>query len=143
MRRKSGFVLPSAVFLLVVLGGLAVWIMRLTELSHAQDALEIEGARAYQAAQAGIEAGVHAASQTGNTCTQVAQTLTFGSGTGLARFTVSVTCATFTATEGGSTRTFFRVFSVACNQPASGACPNTTPTLAEYAERHLIATVER
>lgn len=143
MKRESGFVLPSAVFLLVVLGGLAVWVMRLTELTQAQDALEIEGARAYQAAQAGIEAGVYAASQTGNSCTQVAQTLTFASSTALARFTVSVTCNASTATEAGATLNFFQITSVACNQPSGGACPNPSPTAPEYAERHLRATVQQ
>jgi len=141
--RTAGFVLPTAVFLLVVLGGLAVWIMRLTELTHAQDALEVEGARAYQAAQAGIEAGVFAASQTGNTCTQVNQTVTFASTTTLSRFTASVACASSTATEGGTTLTFFQITSVACNQPSSGACPNPTPTSPEYVERHLRATVQQ
>lgn len=143
MKPERGFVLPTAVFLLVVLGGLAVWLMRLTELTHAQDALEIEGARAYQAAQAGIETGVFSASQSGNTCMQVAQTVTFASGTALARFTTSVTCSSSTASEAGATLNFFQITSVACNQPASGVCPNPSPTAPEYVERHLRATVQQ
>jgi MSHA biogenesis protein MshP len=132
----SGFALPAAIFLLVVLGGLAAWMMRLTTATLAQEALELEGARAWQAAQAGVEAGIYAASQ-GSCATR---TLTF---TGqLGRFTATVTCVAHTADEGGQALTLHEITSVACNQPASGACPNAAPTLPEYAERHVRAMVE-
>ncbi len=133
-----GFVLPAAIFLLVVLGGLAGWLMRLTTTTLAQEALELEGTRAYQAAQAGVEAGIYAARINGSCATQ---TLTF---TGqLARFTATVACTAYSADEGGQAVTLYRITSVACNQPSGGACPNAAPTLGEYAERHMTATVER
>lgn len=133
---QTGFALPAAIFLLVVLGGLAGWLMRLTSATLAQEALELEGARAWQAAQAGAEAGVYAALHGG--C--ASQNIALG-GT-LARFTASVTCASSTADEGGVTINFYTITSVACNQPSAGACPNATPTLAEYAERQIMAKVE-
>jgi MSHA biogenesis protein MshP len=133
----QGFVLPAAIFLLVVLGGLAGWMMQLTQATHAQDALAIEGERAYRAAEAGLEAGIYAA-RTNNSCTT--QTLTFSDA--LSRFTVSVTCTSSAANEGGIGLTFFQITSIACNQADSGACPNPTPTLPEYAERQMRAIVE-
>ena len=136
----AGFVLPAAIFLLVVLGGLAAWLMRMTEMSLAQDALEIEGERAYQAAQSGLEAGVFAAQQAGAPCSDVAQDIAFSGY--LARFSASITCTSSTADEGGVTKTFYEINSVACNQPTAGACPNPTPTLLEYTERHIRAVVE-
>ena len=68
---SQGFVLPAAIFLLVVLGGLAAWLMRLGTVTLAQEALELEGARAYQAAQAGLEAGIYTARVNG-ACTPLA-----------------------------------------------------------------------
>ncbi len=139
----SGFVLPAAVFLLVVLGGLAAWMMQLTTATLAQEDLEIQGARAYQAAQAGLEAGISiaAALPAAADCTTVKQTITFVTGQ-LTDFTASVTCLAYTANEGGTIANFFQIASVACNQPTSGVCPNPTPTLGEYAERKMQATVE-
>ena len=133
----SGFVLPSAIFLLVVLGGLAGWLMRLTTVTLATEALELESARAYQAAQAGLEAGIYEARN--GTCT-ANQTLTFTDA--LARFTASVSCTATTADESGTTVSFYEITSVACNQPSGGNCPNATPTLGEYAERRMSAVVE-
>jgi MSHA biogenesis protein MshP len=125
------------VFLLVVLGGLAAWLARLTESSLAQDALELEGERAWQAAQAGLEAGLYATTHAG-TC---AQNVTFTGA--LSRFTASVSCSSSTADEGGSTITLVQITSVACNVPVSGACPNAASTSAEYVERRARATVEQ
>jgi len=134
----AGFVLPAAIFLLVVLGGLAAWMMQLTVATQAQDALAIEGERAYRAAEAGLEAGIYAARQASPVC--AAQTLTFTGA--LSRFTASVTCATSTANEAGTAITFYKITSIACNQSSAGACPNAAPSLQEYAERQIAATVE-
>ncbi len=134
---ERGFALPAAIFLLVVLGGLAGWMMQLTVATQAQDALAMEGERAYQAAQAGLEAGVHAALN--GSCT--AQNIALGNY--LTRFTASVSCASSSADEGGTTVAFHVITSIACNQPSGGACPNAAPSLPEYVERHVSATVER
>ena len=134
---SQGFVLPAAIFLLVVLGGLAGWMMQLTVATQAQDALAIEGERAYRAAEAGLEAGIYAARVSGSCAVQ---TLTF---TGqLSRFTASVGCTSTTANEAGTAITFYQITSIACNQPSGGVCPNATPTLPEYAERRMRAVVE-
>lgn len=136
MRREQGFALPAALFLLVVLGGLSAWLMRMTQMGLAQDVLELEGERAYQAAQAGLEAGIHAARN--GSC--AGQNIVFPGN--LTRFTATVACVAHTADEGGASVTLHEITSIACNQPDGGACPNAAPTLPEYAERHLRAVVE-
>lgn len=141
LRKCAGFALPAAVFLLVVLGGLAAWITRLTQATLVESNLELEGERAYQAARAGLEAGIHQAVQPRASCAQVAQNIHFPADTSLARFVATVSCRQFLADEGGETVTIFQITSVACNEPAGGACPNPAPTLVEYAERHVQATV--
>lgn len=52
---ESGFVLPSAIFLVVILAALGGYMVTLSRTSHISGALDIQGARAYQAARAGIE----------------------------------------------------------------------------------------
>ncbi|MEW5788418.1 MAG: agglutinin biogenesis protein MshP [Pseudomonadota bacterium] len=135
--RSSGFALPAALFLLVVLGGLAAWLMQMGEATLASEALEIEGERAYQAAQAGLESAIYAVTQ-GGAC---AQTVTFTDE--LSRFTATVTCTSHSADEGGVAVNLVEIDSVACNQPASGACPNPDPSAVEYAERQIRAVVEQ
>lgn len=139
MRKAHGFALPTAIFLLVVLGSLAAWLTRLTESTLAQDALELEGERAYLAAQAGLEAGLYAVSHAG-TCSQ---TVNFAVDSHLSRFPATVTCTVTTADEGGTTVTLVQITSVACNQPASGVCPNPAPTSPEYVARRVRATAEQ
>jgi MSHA biogenesis protein MshP len=55
MKRETGFVLPTAIFLLVILAALATYMVSLSRTSHLSSALDIQGGRAYQAARAGIE----------------------------------------------------------------------------------------
>lgn len=52
---ESGFVLPSAIFLVVILAALGGYMVTLSRTSHMSGALDIQGARAYQAARAGME----------------------------------------------------------------------------------------
>lgn len=132
---QRGFALPAAIFLLVVLGSLASWLMHMTEMGMAQDALELEGERAYQAAQAGLEAGIHAARN--GSC--AAQNIVFTGN--LVRFSASVACVAHAIEEGGVNSNLYEITSVACNQPTGGACPNPAPSLPEYAERHMRAVV--
>jgi MSHA biogenesis protein MshP len=58
MHRDRGFTLISALFLLVVLALLGLFIVRVAGLRSSDEALDVGGAKAYQAAQAGIEWGL-------------------------------------------------------------------------------------
>jgi MSHA biogenesis protein MshP len=57
--RQSGVGLVTAIFLLVVLAGLGVAMVGLFTSQQASANLDLQGARAYQAARAGIEWGVY------------------------------------------------------------------------------------
>lgn len=56
-----GFVLPSAIFLLVILAALAAFLVRISTTQSIASAQDVQGARAYQAARAGIEWGLYQA----------------------------------------------------------------------------------
>jgi MSHA biogenesis protein MshP len=54
-----GFALPSAIFLLVVLAGLAAFMLSVFTTSQSAQTLDLNGARAFQAARAGLEWGAY------------------------------------------------------------------------------------
>ena len=56
---SAGFALPSAIFLLVILAGLAAFLVNISMIQHATSAQDVQGARAYQAARAGVEWGLY------------------------------------------------------------------------------------
>lgn len=56
-RRQAGFATVAAIFILVVLGGLGAFVVSLTTTQNINFAHDIESARAYQAARAGLEWG--------------------------------------------------------------------------------------
>ena len=53
--RQSGFLLVTAIFLLVILAALGAFILTISGTQQTSSALDVQGARAYQAARAGIE----------------------------------------------------------------------------------------
>jgi MSHA biogenesis protein MshP len=57
--RPSGFALASAIFIIVVLAALALAITLLTTQTETEHGRDISGARAYQAARAGIDWGAY------------------------------------------------------------------------------------
>jgi MSHA biogenesis protein MshP len=135
MRSQHGFTLATAVFLLVVLGALGAFILTVSTAQHRGAALDIQGARAYQAARAGIEWGLYR-SLRDNACASGAVTF---AGTTLEGFTANVACTAYSADEAGTTVTIHRIVATACNQPP---CPSAAPG-EQYVERQLSATVER
>ena len=95
--KQQGFSLVMAIFVLVVLGLLGGYMVRLSGVQMNTANYALQGARAYQAAHAGIEWAIAAISN-GGSCTQVnAQTaMTF---TGLSGFTVTLSCSSQTYSE--------------------------------------------
>ncbi|MHB1427692.1 MAG: hypothetical protein ACYC5U_06575 [Rhodocyclaceae bacterium] len=134
-RKCGGFAIFSAIFILVVLATLGAFILSISSGQQLGSALDVEGARAYQAARAGIEWGLYQQMQGGVACP--AGNFVPGAAT-LAGFTVSVSCVAVVDAHGGPTvRT---LTATACNQPATGACPNTANPGALYVERRLTVT---
>jgi MSHA biogenesis protein MshP len=141
---QRGFSLIMAIFLIAVLGGIAVFIGRVSTMQHQSSALDEEGAMAYQAARAGIEWGVYQAVIVDN-----------GAGTGCdadaeftlpltvpatpdtpqhtVNYTVTVTCALTATTEGSTPINVYNLIATATN--ASGGNYGV--------ERQLTATVAK
>jgi len=63
---SQGFVLPSAIFLLVILAALAAFLVTISTTQNVTSAQDAQGARAYQAARAGIEWGLYQVLDTTN-----------------------------------------------------------------------------
>lgn len=60
-RAQRGFALVTAIFLLVVLAALGAAMLTFSSAQHMGSAMDVQGARAYQAARAGIEWGAYQA----------------------------------------------------------------------------------
>src|SRR5436190_4028339 len=95
--RMRGFSIVAAIFLLVVLALLGAAIVYVTGLQQSGHQLDILGARAYQAARAGIEWGAFQVLDPNNTIATAAlptcsSTNLSGLAGSLASFTVTVTC---------------------------------------------------
>ena len=58
-RRSAGIGIVTAIFLLVVLSGLAAALVALSSTQSQSSALDEQGVRAYQAARSGLEWGVY------------------------------------------------------------------------------------
>lgn len=133
----SGFALPSAIFLIVVLAALAAYIASVSVHQQSGHMADIKGVRAYQAARAGVEWGVFNLLRNNN----CAAGSSFNPGGGLSDFTVTVDClpsnTTTLSDEAGTMVMVRRIVATACNQPsAAGSCPNNTPG-ANYVERQI------
>ena len=116
-RAESGFVLPTAIFLLVILAALAAYMVSLSRTSHISSALDIQGGRAYQAARSGIEWAAWQVVDPQNLqpspvpcpASPTALTLTGA----LAAFAVNVTCTRTISTDGADTVAVYQITSTA------------------------------
>jgi len=105
--RQGGFSLATAIFILVILAALGAAMVTFSGAQQATVAMDIQSARAYQAARAGIEWGAYRALKDATfTCAGTPFTLTF-TGTDLAGFSTQVNCMASSHTEAGNTVTLF------------------------------------
>lgn len=139
--RQSGFAIVSAIFLLVVLAALGGFIATVSTMQHIGSALDVSGARAYQAARAGTEWGlsgaVNAAACVGSTDIGIVGTMS-----------VTVTCnqiapppATLASTIETGLGAIFSITATACNMPTGTTCPGNTAS-PNYVERQIMVLVE-
>ncbi|OIR07180.1 hypothetical protein GALL_107690 [mine drainage metagenome] len=132
-KRSAGFALVAAIFLLVVLAALGAFIVSVSTSQQIGSALDVQGERAYQAARSGIEWGVYQQTRNGS-CASTTSFAFPAAATTLATFTVTVKCSAYPDASGGPT--VYQIIATACNQPAAGSCPNSSPGLA-YVERQM------
>lgn len=132
---ERGFGIVTAVFLIVVLAALGAFMVAVFGLQQTAGAVDVQSARAFHAARAGIEWGIYQASVAAS-CAP-AQTLTFG-GT-LAGYNVTVQCTAFVADELGAPVNLYEIVASACN---AAPCPNPAVNPGpRYLERQLRAVV--
>lgn len=139
--RLRGFALPAAIFLMVVLAALALFLVQITTHQQAGHVADIQGLRAYQAARAGMEWGVYNFLQPPQVCANAS--FVPAGAFGLQTFTVTVTCVATVNDEAGVAITSASIVATACNQPdVGGNCPPLAPG-PNYIERQVAVVVSR
>ena len=146
---QRGFSIITGVFLVVVLAMLGAFMLSLTGIQQSSSVLDVQGARAYQAARTAVEWGAWQVLDPNNaigtpalpTCPASPTNLSALAGT-LSPFTVTVTCTATSTTEGNRNVGAYLVVATACNQPSAGSCPNAAPS-AGYLERQMQATLSK
>ncbi len=109
--KQTGFTLITALFLLVVVALLSVYMINFSAVQHTTLAYGLQGARAMQAAHAGLEWGISSAI-TGNNCV----TGTFSTSSGdvqFDNFNIVVACTESSHIEGAVTIKTFLLTSTA------------------------------
>ncbi|WP_018609065.1 pilus assembly PilX family protein [Uliginosibacterium gangwonense] len=135
---QRGFVLASAIFLLVIMAALAAFIVQVSVAGSTTSAQDIQGARAYQAARVGVEAGLFAVHQNGN-CPGA----TMANIPGLNGFKVTWVCSA-TAFNDGADHNVWQITATACTTSGT-QCPSTNTTelqSTDYIERQLVVLTE-
>jgi MSHA biogenesis protein MshP len=148
-RKAAGVAIITAIFLLVVVAGLAVAVVSMSTAQHDASVKDLQAQRAYQAAKAGIESKLLEWKLNGKA---PAVALVCGSAAtsfkppaaSLQDFTVTVAvaCDPVPPINGGgpddAIGNFVVITSTACNQPVNNACPNPAPG-PDYVQRQLRA----
>ncbi len=127
--RQAGFSLITAIFLLVVVAALVVYISNIRVVQQTTLVYGLQGARALQAARSGLEWGIYEAIVDSNcpasTTFSVAQPALSG-------FSIPVDCSSTNHTEDATTITTYQLTAIA----SSGSFGSL-----DYVQRRLQATV--
>lgn len=143
-RRQRGFAYIAAVVFLVVIAGIAMVLLRLTDTQQATVNQALLGARANLTARAGIE---WAFNNLRNRCSQTGAVNTLNDFSHASGFRVTVNCSfrpfeEGEAQAGGSVRKrIYRIEATACNGAATSCPDNNSVGSADYIERARVATV--
>ena len=139
---ESGFSLVSAIFLLVIIAALGVFMLSLSTMSQTSSGQDLQGSKAYRAANAGLEWGAFLVMTPENTSFNLgtaqapyvcAAPMTMPSLAGaLQGFTVTMSCTMNATVEGGNTLRVYQVTAV-----ATWGTLNTP----HYIERSITATL--
>lgn len=129
----QGFILPSAIFLLVVLAALSAFMLHVSSSSQVSSVLDLQGARAQQAARVGIEAALYQFHRPPNACPTGNTVINLNGA--MAGFRVVWSCSDpVVRTENGFTWILHRITST-----ASYGQVNSN----DYVERQIAVTTER
>ena len=132
IHHDDGFSAIAALFILVVIGVLASFIVTISVNQHLSISSDVEQTRAYEAARSGIEWGLFKQLRQSSCSNQVNMNHLSDQ---MSQFTVSVRCQKIIDPHHGPTG--YRIESTACNQPTAGQCPNTDNPDRFYIERRI------
>lgn len=132
---NEGFLLPAAIFILVILAGLGAYALNITSVQQSTSTQDVQGSRAYQAARTGVEWAAYQVLSPGTTaltsCPTSPTTLTIDT------FSVVVSCTrSADYFEQGTDHT------IAMYDITSTASFGTTGTL-NYIERQIQLTLSK
>jgi MSHA biogenesis protein MshP len=109
-QRQRGFTLITAIFLLVVVAALVVYMTNIRVVQQTTLVYGVQGARAMQAARSGLEWGIHQSIVNGSCAASTSFIIARPT---LDNFSVEVKCVATTHTEGVTPITTYRLVSIA------------------------------
>jgi MSHA biogenesis protein MshP len=130
-QKQQGFTLIAAIFLLVAVAGLVVYMMNIRVVQQTTLVYGVQGARAMQAARSGIQWGIYKALDTSSCPAATSFSLT---GNALDNFNISVSCIESTHNEAATDIITFQLTAVA----TSGIFGSL-----DFVQRSVRATVSR
>lgn len=130
--RARGFATGTVIAILVMLAVFGTALVTTITTQSGGAGLDIQSARAYQAARAGLEFGMYQALRAAS-CGTTNINLTGA----LNGFRVKVECSSNSHTEGATTTVMYDITATGCNDTT--ACPGTVGP--NYVERQLRVTV--
>jgi MSHA biogenesis protein MshP len=146
---ERGFALIAAIFLLVIIAAMGAFAVSLSANAHATAAVAVMGARAYEAARAGVEWAAYQVRDPNNTLAPGATNLpdcfadtSLAMPPGLDAFTVQVNCQrfpSFGAAPNFHEEGYERMAVYVVTSTASFG----TPGASDYVERRLEARIEK
>ena len=133
LARQRGVSIISAIFMLLLFAALAAFMVSLTSTANITSAQDVQGSRAYQSAQAGIEWGLYQVLVPAAPSCAPSTTLPDL----IAGFSVTVTCTkNGPYSEAGQSFWLYELASTA-------QVPGATPGSAGFVERQAVASVSR
>ena len=135
-QHQRGFAAVAAIFLVVVLAALGGFMLTFSNTQQLTSAQDLQGTRAYWAAQAGLEWGIGTASAVADPATITMTTCSTSTPLSIGNFSVSVQCTPTVYAEAGVNKTM-----ILLNATASLA--GSTVGSIGFVERNLSATIER
>jgi len=128
--RQRGASIISAIFMLLLFAALAAFMVSLTGTANVTSAQDVQGARAYHAAQAGLEVGLY------NVLVAPGTGCTFPAPPAIEGFTITLSCTSYGPyTESGNTFYIYELTALARNNAPLGS-PG-------FVEREVSASVSR
>ena len=126
---QSGFAAIAAIFLLVILAALGAFMVSISSSQQLNSAQDLQGSRAYWAAQAGLEWAFASIAAAPTVCPASPSPFVVDG------FNLALTCTSASFNEGGAA---LLIFSVTSRASAGGS-----PGGVGYVERSLSASIEK